>query len=42
MNQHYSFSPLQPDVPADGIGRYEAVKRCIAALFDIPELCFFP
>jgi hypothetical protein len=27
-------------VPTDGIGRYEAVKRCIAVLFDIPELCF--
>jgi hypothetical protein len=38
--QRYIFSPLKSDIPTDGIGRYEAVKRCIAALFDIPLLCF--
>jgi hypothetical protein len=38
--QRYIFCTLKPDVPTDGTGRYEAVKRCIAALFDIPLLCF--
>jgi hypothetical protein len=38
--QRYIFSTLKPDVPTDGTGRYEAVKRCIAALFDIQLLCF--
>ena len=31
---------MKPDVPTDGTGRYEAVKRPIAALFDVPLLCF--
>jgi len=40
-DQRYIFSPLKPDLATEGSGRYEAVERCIAALFDVPLLCFF-